>query len=79
MSDQNYHFVPFVVETMGSWGTEAIKLFTALSRMMVFENRGTEIVNISQTTNKPSYEKGNAAAVMGRFQPTGNLKEVFYL
>lgn len=76
--NQNFHFVPFAVETMGTWGTEAMKFFNILGKMM------------SQTSNEPrcksflkqrlsmAIQRGNAA-VMGTFSENDKMEEIFYL
>ena len=38
---QNYHFVPFAVETMGPWSSEAIQFFESVSKIMVLKNERT--------------------------------------
>ena len=35
--ERNYHFVPFAVETLGSWSTDVIKFFNELAKLIVLK------------------------------------------
>lgn len=63
--NHNYHFVPFAVETMGAWGTDAIKFFNQRTKSFLIQKISVTI------------QKTNAASVMGMLIVTEKMKEIF--
>lgn len=77
--ERNYHFVPFAVETMGPWCMEAIKFFDEMGKMIATKTDEPRSKSFLKQRISMAIQKGNAAAVMGCFEPSEHLEEVFYL
>lgn len=77
--DNNYLFVPFAVETMGSWGTEALNFFNVLSKMIAFKTNEPRSRTFLMQRLSMAVQRGNAAAVMGTFRSSDKMEEIFYL
>lgn len=77
--ERNYHFVPFSVETMGPWSDDATKFFDELGNMIALKTEDPRSKVFLKQRISMAIQKGNAAAVMGSFEPSDNMKEVFYL
>ena len=77
--NQNYIFIPFAVETLGSWDNQAITFVNQL---------GSLLRNITSEPRSKSFliqrisiaiQRGNAACVMGTFPQNSKLDELFYI
>lgn len=77
--DRNYHFVPFSVETMGPWCEDAIKFVDELGKMIELKTNEPRSKTFLKQRISMAIQKGNAAAVMGCFEPSDSMEEVFYL
>lgn len=76
---QNYHFVPFAVETMGSWSADAIRFFDTLSRKIALKTNEPRSKSFLKQRVSMAIQRGNAAGVMGTFRACDNMDEIFYL
>ena len=77
--NQNYHFVPFAVETMGSWSGDAIHFFNTLSRKITLKSNEPRSKSFLKQRISMAIQRGNAAAVMGTFRSCDKMDEIFYL
>lgn len=77
--NQNYHFIPFAVETMGSWGQEAIDFFDDLCKIIALKTYEPRSKSFLQQRLSMAIQRGNAAAVMGTFRAGEKMEEIFYL
>jgi len=77
--EQNYHFVPFAVETMGPWCAEAMKFFHEVSKMIELKTQEPRSKSFLLQRLSMAIQKGNAAAVMGTFPQSERMEEIFYL
>lgn len=77
--EQNYLILPFAVETLGVWCSEAISFIDKLGKMM-FEATGEKN---SKTYLKQrislAIQRSNAASVMATFDVSDNMNEIFYI
>jgi hypothetical protein len=76
---QNYHFVPFAVETMGPWCKEAKVFFNELAKNISLKTHEPRSKSFLQQKISMAIQKGNAASVMGTFLETEKMEEIFYL
>lgn len=77
--DQNYHFAPFAVETIGPWCAEAKTFFNELSKMISIKTNESTTKYFLKQTISMAMRKGNATSVMGTFLPSENMEEIFFL
>lgn len=71
--DRAYMFVPFGVETMGSWGPAALGLFKDLAKRLV-EASGDQNAGFYLAQKiSIAIQRGNAASVLGTFPSTNHL------
>lgn len=77
--DQNYHFVPFVVETMGPWCEVAKVFFNELAKRIALKTHEPRTKSFLQQRISMAIQKGNAASVMGTLIETAKMEEIFYL
>jgi hypothetical protein len=76
---QNYSFVPFCVETMGAWGTSALKLARELGeRIQATTGEPRSTAFFIQAVSM-AIQRGNAASVFGTLPDCQGLDEVFDL
>ena len=77
--DQNYLFVPFSVETMGVWGTEAVIFFEKLTKIITTKSGEPRSKGFLKQRLSMAIQRGNAAAIMGTFWSCDKMEEIFYL
>ncbi len=78
ITDKNYEFVVFAVETMGPW-SEAINFVNKLSERMKSETEEPRSKLFLMQNIGIAIQRCSAASVMGTFPSGANLDEVFYL
>jgi len=64
---------------MGPWCKDAIKFFDELGKMIALKTDETRSKTFLKQRISMAIQKGNAAAVMGCFQPNENLEEVLFI
>lgn len=79
VKQRNYTIVPFAVESLGPWCEEAIKFTDELGKRLIAatgERRSKEFFkkNISL-----AIQRGNASKIMGSFDLSNKLNEIFYI
>ena len=75
----NYIFLPFACETLGPWCVEAVNFVKQLGKMVKMatgESRST--IYIKQRIGI-AIQRSNAARVMGTFNTTSKLDEIYYI
>lgn len=77
--NDNYILVPFSVETMGPWSSEATSFFNTLSKMIAIKTNEPKSRAFLQQRLSMAIQRGNAAAVMGTFRNEDKMEEIFYL
>lgn len=77
--NQNYHFVPFAVETMGPWCKEAKTFFNELAKQITMKTHEPRAKSFLQQRISIAIQKGNAASVMGTFRESEKMEEIFLL
>ena len=76
---QNYIFVPFAVETLGSWCSEAICFINSLgSTMNLVSGENKSKLYLKQRISL-AIQRGNAACVMGTYNMQSSMNEIFYI
>ena len=79
ITDQNYFFVPFAVETLGPWCDDAIDLVNSLgNRINLITGEPNSKLYLKQRISL-AIQRGNAASVMGAFLPQFTMEEIFYI
>ena len=74
-----YIFCPFAVETMGSFGKEALRLVRELgSRLHASSGEPRSTSYLFQRLSL-AIQRGNAASVLGTVPPTAKLYEIYNL
>jgi hypothetical protein len=81
LENNNFHFVPIVIATLGPWGDDAKKIINEISQKI------QKITNESRSTSYLSQrisiaiQRGNAVSVLGTIEDSSNdkLEEMFYL
>lgn len=77
--ENNYFFLPFACETLGPWCTEARNFINQLGKMIYActgEPRST--LYLTQRISI-AIQRTNAARVMGTFDSSAKLEEIFYI
>ncbi|KAL0820722.1 hypothetical protein ABMA28_006551 [Loxostege sticticalis] len=64
-----YHFVPFAVETAGSWGSEAKSFVAEVGRRLRVRTNDPRSGSFLVQKLALAIQRGNAASVMGTFPP----------
>ena len=79
--EQNYHFVPFSVETFGPWSSETMKFFNDFCRKITTKTNEPRTRSFLQQRISMAIQRTNAASVMGTFidSETEKMEEIFYL
>jgi len=79
LQEQNYLIIPFAVETLGPWCTEAIKFTNDLGKLM-FKATGEPRVKLFFKQNiSLAIQRGNAASIMKSYPKSESMNEVFYI
>ena len=74
---ENYMFVPIGVETLGSWGTEGLKLVKSIGKKVMEatgEKRSTFYIFQSISI---AIQRGNASCILGTVPHSEGLDEIF--
>lgn len=76
---KNHYFVPFGVETFGSFGDQAKEFLKTFGRIL--NSRSGNIRSASFFLQKISLaiQRGNAAGILGSFPENVKMKEIFYI
>lgn len=77
--DQNYLIIPFAVETLGVWCSEAISFIDKLGKMIHHATGEKNSKTYLKQRISLSIQRSNAASVMSTFDNSENLKEIFYI
>jgi hypothetical protein len=72
-------FEPFGVETLGPWGTSALKLFKMISKRLVDASGDQKAGAYLAQRISIAIQRGNAASLLGTLPPGADLGQVFYL
>lgn len=65
LTRQNYEFIPFAVETMGPWCTEAIQFINKLGHMISLKNCEPRSTFYLKQRISIAIQRGNASSIMG--------------
>ena len=74
----NYIFIAFAVETMGAWCQEAISLINDIGAKLKISTGDIRSTEFLRQRIGIAIQRGNAASVMGTFNNSSSLDEIFY-
>lgn len=74
--DQNYCFIPFTVETMGTWSMDAIRFFDELSKMIALKTHEPRSKSFLRQRISMAIQRGNAAARVKRWRRFCDIYEM---
>ena len=77
--EQNYLILPFAVETLGVWCSEAIGFIKKLGKMITQATGEKNSTLYLKQRISLAIQRNNAARVMGTFDVSENMKEIFYI
>jgi len=75
----NYIFLPFACETLGPWCEEAVKFVDKLGKLIQSATGEKRSKQYLKQRLSVALHRSNAASVMGTFDSTAKLEEVFYI
>ncbi|CAH2232164.1 jg12329 [Pararge aegeria aegeria] len=74
--DSSFIFVPFGVETLGSWGPEARALFKELSKRVIESTGDPRAGSYLGQRISLAIQRGNAARILGTVPRCGGFEDV---
>jgi len=77
--EQNYLILPFAVETLGVWCSEAIRFIDKLGKMISQVTGENKSKMYLKQRISLAIQRSNAARVMGTFDVSENMNEIFYI
>lgn len=77
--ENNYIFLPFACETLGPWCTEAVKFIKNLGDMLNMSTGEPRSKQYLTQRISLAIQRTNAARVMGTFENSTKLEEIFYI
>ena len=77
--EQNYLILPFAVETLGVWCSEAIGFIKKLGKMITQATGEKNSTLYLKQRISLAIQRNNAARVMDTFDVSENMKEIFYI
>lgn len=79
LQEQNYLIIPFAVETIGPWCSEAIKFTNELGKLMS-KATGEQRAKLFFMQNiSLAIQRGNAASIMKSYPKSESMNEIFYI
>lgn len=77
--DDNYIFLPFACETLGPWCAEALQFVKQLGKMVNMATGEPKSELYFKQRISIELQRTNAASVMGTFDTSAKLDEIFYI
>jgi hypothetical protein len=75
----NYFFVAFAVETLGSWSNDALSLLDELGKLLSNTTGIPQAKTYLKQRISIAIQRGNAASIIGTVPLSSTFKELFYL
>lgn len=72
-----FHFVPIGVETLGSWGPDAVSLIHSIGRRVIEATGEKHAMGFLRQRISIAIQRGNASSVLATFPPSRALDELF--
>ena len=79
VKERNYMLIPFAVETLGPWGKEALQFTDELGKMLIAITGEVLAKEFFKKNISLAIQRGNAASIMGSFDTSRKLDDVFYI
>ena len=79
VKERNYMLIPFAVETLGPWGKEALQFTDELGKMLIAITGEVRAKEFFKKNISLAIQRGNAASIMGSFDTSRKLDDVFYI
>lgn len=77
--DPNYIFIPFAIETLGPWCTEAISFMNSIGSLIHQKTGDPKSKTYIIQRISVAIQRGNSASIMGSFNNSNKLEEIFYI
>lgn len=77
--EKNFLIVPFAVETLGSWGKDAILFADKLGDMLNSVSGEARSKEFFKKNISLAIQRGNAASIMGSYRIERDFNEIFYI
>lgn len=77
--EQNYIFLPFAVETLRAWCSEAINFIDKLGKMIFIATGEKNSKKYLKQRISLAIQRSNAASVMATFDASEGMNEIFYI
>ena len=77
--DDNYIFLPFACETLGPWCAEALQFTKQLGKIVKMTTGEPKSELYFKQRMSVELQRTNAASVMGTFETSAKLDEIFYI
>ena len=74
-----YHFVPIAIETLGSFGDEAMQFLRDVGRRVAAETGEPRSLQFLLQHVSVAVQRGNAACVIGTVRQDCSWDDIFYL
>jgi hypothetical protein len=76
---RSHIFCPIAFETFGPWGPAAKELFHDIGRRVLLRSGEPRTMEFLRQRISIEIQRGNAASVLGTFEHSRGLEEVFYV